>query len=89
MNLISHREEVLGWHLALCGTYGYPGHREAEEGPASAWGGLGAGWGADPHPLPPQLKQETQSLCCCLLLVSEDNHQLFCQVGATGPVPPP
>uniref|UniRef100_A0A8C3TX41 Phosphodiesterase n=1 Tax=Catharus ustulatus TaxID=91951 RepID=A0A8C3TX41_CATUS len=28
------------------------------------------------------LKQETQSLCCCLLLVSEDNHQLFCQVGA-------
>ncbi|NXD85350.1 PDE2A phosphodiesterase, partial [Halcyon senegalensis] len=26
------------------------------------------------------LKQETQSLCCCLLLVSEDNHQLFCQV---------
>ncbi|XP_048809542.1 cGMP-dependent 3',5'-cyclic phosphodiesterase [Lagopus muta] len=27
-----------------------------------------------------QLKQETQSLCCCLLLVSEDNHQLFCQV---------
>uniref|UniRef100_A0A8C0HNT7 Phosphodiesterase n=1 Tax=Buteo japonicus TaxID=224669 RepID=A0A8C0HNT7_9AVES len=27
------------------------------------------------------LKQETQSLCCCLLLVSEDNHQLFCQVG--------
>uniref|UniRef100_A0A8C7EG70 Phosphodiesterase n=1 Tax=Nothoprocta perdicaria TaxID=30464 RepID=A0A8C7EG70_NOTPE len=29
----------------------------------------------------PQLKQETQSLCCCLLLVSEDNHQLFCQVG--------
>uniref|UniRef100_A0A8C4UTA1 Phosphodiesterase n=1 Tax=Falco tinnunculus TaxID=100819 RepID=A0A8C4UTA1_FALTI len=35
------------------------------------------------------LKQETQSLCCCLLLVSEDNHQLFCQVGATGLVPPP
>uniref|UniRef100_A0A8D2NBV5 Phosphodiesterase n=1 Tax=Zonotrichia albicollis TaxID=44394 RepID=A0A8D2NBV5_ZONAL len=32
------------------------------------------------------LKQETQSLCCCLLLVSEDNHQLFCQVGATGPL---
>ncbi|NXI95664.1 PDE2A phosphodiesterase, partial [Psophia crepitans] len=29
------------------------------------------------------LKQETQSLCCCLLLVSEDNHQLFCQVGGT------
>uniref|UniRef100_A0A8C5NN77 Phosphodiesterase n=1 Tax=Junco hyemalis TaxID=40217 RepID=A0A8C5NN77_JUNHY len=29
------------------------------------------------------LKQETQSLCCCLLLVSEDNHQLFCQVGVT------
>uniref|UniRef100_A0A8D0CLI3 Phosphodiesterase n=1 Tax=Scleropages formosus TaxID=113540 RepID=A0A8D0CLI3_SCLFO len=26
------------------------------------------------------LQQETQSLCCCLLLVSEDNHQLFCQV---------
>ncbi|XP_063160832.1 cGMP-dependent 3',5'-cyclic phosphodiesterase [Candoia aspera] len=26
------------------------------------------------------LKQETQSQCCCLLLVSEDNHQLFCQV---------
>ncbi|XP_030412446.1 cGMP-dependent 3',5'-cyclic phosphodiesterase isoform X1 [Gopherus evgoodei] len=26
------------------------------------------------------LKQETQSPCCCLLLVSEDNHQLFCQV---------
>ncbi|NWX04327.1 PDE2A phosphodiesterase, partial [Caloenas nicobarica] len=26
------------------------------------------------------LKQETQSLSCCLLLVSEDNHQLFCQV---------
>ncbi|KAI1242364.1 cGMP-dependent 3' [Lamprotornis superbus] len=26
------------------------------------------------------MKQETQSLCCCLLLVSEDNHQLFCQV---------
>uniref|UniRef100_A0A674JQA2 Phosphodiesterase n=1 Tax=Terrapene triunguis TaxID=2587831 RepID=A0A674JQA2_9SAUR len=31
----------------------------------------------------PQLKQETQSPCCCLLLVSEDNHQLFCQVGGT------
>ncbi|KAJ7426296.1 phosphodiesterase 2A [Willisornis vidua] len=30
--------------------------------------------------LPAVLKQETQSLCCCLLLVSEDNHQLFCQV---------
>uniref|UniRef100_A0A8C3LPU9 Phosphodiesterase n=1 Tax=Chrysolophus pictus TaxID=9089 RepID=A0A8C3LPU9_CHRPC len=29
---------------------------------------------------PINLKQETQSLCCCLLLVSEDNHQLFCQV---------
>uniref|UniRef100_A0A8C4VLT2 Phosphodiesterase n=1 Tax=Gopherus evgoodei TaxID=1825980 RepID=A0A8C4VLT2_9SAUR len=28
-----------------------------------------------------RLKQETQSPCCCLLLVSEDNHQLFCQVG--------
>ncbi|XP_069496347.1 cGMP-dependent 3',5'-cyclic phosphodiesterase isoform X1 [Ambystoma mexicanum] len=26
------------------------------------------------------LEQETQSPCCCLLLVSEDNHQLFCQV---------
>ncbi|NXW84286.1 PDE2A phosphodiesterase, partial [Alopecoenas beccarii] len=26
------------------------------------------------------LKHETQSLSCCLLLVSEDNHQLFCQV---------
>ncbi|XP_044274540.1 cGMP-dependent 3',5'-cyclic phosphodiesterase [Varanus komodoensis] len=26
------------------------------------------------------LKRETRSLCCCLLLVSEDNHQLFCQV---------
>ncbi|KAM6447720.1 cGMP-dependent 3',5'-cyclic phosphodiesterase isoform 3-T3 [Liasis olivaceus] len=26
------------------------------------------------------LKQETQSQCCCLLLVSEDNHQLSCQV---------
>ncbi|XP_048121116.1 cGMP-dependent 3',5'-cyclic phosphodiesterase isoform X2 [Alosa alosa] len=26
------------------------------------------------------LQKETQSLCCCLLLVSEDNHQLFCQV---------
>ncbi|XP_006628196.2 cGMP-dependent 3',5'-cyclic phosphodiesterase isoform X1 [Lepisosteus oculatus] len=26
------------------------------------------------------LQQETQSQCCCLLLVSEDNHQLFCQV---------
>ncbi|XP_054254804.1 cGMP-dependent 3',5'-cyclic phosphodiesterase [Indicator indicator] len=26
------------------------------------------------------LKEETQSLSCCLLLVSEDNHQLFCQV---------
>ncbi|XP_064414102.1 cGMP-dependent 3',5'-cyclic phosphodiesterase [Latimeria chalumnae] len=26
------------------------------------------------------LQQETQSPCCCLLLVSEDNHQLFCQV---------
>uniref|UniRef100_A0A674JTU8 Phosphodiesterase n=1 Tax=Terrapene triunguis TaxID=2587831 RepID=A0A674JTU8_9SAUR len=33
----------------------------------------------------PQLKQETQSPCCCLLLVSEDNHQLFCQVGGTAP----
>uniref|UniRef100_A0A673HDD3 Phosphodiesterase n=1 Tax=Sinocyclocheilus rhinocerous TaxID=307959 RepID=A0A673HDD3_9TELE len=26
-----------------------------------------------------QLQTETQSQCCCLLLVSEDNHQLFCQ----------
>ncbi|KAK1786171.1 hypothetical protein P4O66_017881, partial [Electrophorus voltai] len=26
------------------------------------------------------LQKETQSQCCCLLLVSEDNHQLFCQV---------
>nr|XP_033803429.1 cGMP-dependent 3',5'-cyclic phosphodiesterase [Geotrypetes seraphini] len=26
------------------------------------------------------LEQETQSPCCCLLLVSEDSHQLFCQV---------
>ncbi|XP_056904544.1 cGMP-dependent 3',5'-cyclic phosphodiesterase isoform X1 [Takifugu flavidus] len=26
------------------------------------------------------LQQQTQSECCCLLLVSEDNHQLFCQV---------
>ncbi|XP_028817280.1 cGMP-dependent 3',5'-cyclic phosphodiesterase isoform X2 [Denticeps clupeoides] len=26
------------------------------------------------------LQKETQSKCCCLLLVSEDNHQLFCQV---------
>ncbi|XP_031428800.1 cGMP-dependent 3',5'-cyclic phosphodiesterase [Clupea harengus] len=26
------------------------------------------------------LQKETQSLTCCLLLVSEDNHQLFCQV---------
>ncbi|XP_059369743.1 cGMP-dependent 3',5'-cyclic phosphodiesterase isoform X2 [Carassius carassius] len=26
------------------------------------------------------LQTETQSQCCCLLLVSEDNHQLFCQV---------
>ncbi|KAJ8412607.1 hypothetical protein AAFF_G00129430 [Aldrovandia affinis] len=26
------------------------------------------------------LQQETQSLSCCLLLVSEDNQQLFCQV---------
>uniref|UniRef100_A0A8C1QMG8 Phosphodiesterase n=1 Tax=Cyprinus carpio TaxID=7962 RepID=A0A8C1QMG8_CYPCA len=25
------------------------------------------------------LQTETQSQCCCLLLVSEDNHQLFCQ----------
>uniref|UniRef100_A0A8C3SQJ0 Phosphodiesterase 2A n=1 Tax=Chelydra serpentina TaxID=8475 RepID=A0A8C3SQJ0_CHESE len=27
--------------------------------------------------------RQTQSPCCCLLLVSEDNHQLFCQVGGT------
>ncbi|XP_039525995.1 cGMP-dependent 3',5'-cyclic phosphodiesterase isoform X2 [Pimephales promelas] len=26
------------------------------------------------------LQKETQSQCCCLLLVSEDNQQLFCQV---------
>ncbi|XP_067084872.1 cGMP-dependent 3',5'-cyclic phosphodiesterase-like isoform X2 [Osmerus mordax] len=26
------------------------------------------------------LEQRTQSLCCCLLLVSEDSQQLFCQV---------
>uniref|UniRef100_A0AAR2JTE0 Phosphodiesterase n=1 Tax=Pygocentrus nattereri TaxID=42514 RepID=A0AAR2JTE0_PYGNA len=26
------------------------------------------------------LQKETQSQCCCLLLVSEDNHQLFCQL---------
>uniref|UniRef100_A0A8B9JBM5 Phosphodiesterase n=1 Tax=Astyanax mexicanus TaxID=7994 RepID=A0A8B9JBM5_ASTMX len=26
------------------------------------------------------LQKETESQCCCLLLVSEDNHQLFCQV---------
>ncbi|XP_041440590.1 cGMP-dependent 3',5'-cyclic phosphodiesterase isoform X2 [Xenopus laevis] len=26
------------------------------------------------------LEQQTQSPCCCLLLVSEDSHQLFCQV---------
>ncbi|XP_060799392.1 cGMP-dependent 3',5'-cyclic phosphodiesterase isoform X3 [Neoarius graeffei] len=26
------------------------------------------------------LQKETQSQCSCLLLVSEDNHQLFCQV---------
>ncbi|XP_068601832.1 cGMP-dependent 3',5'-cyclic phosphodiesterase [Brachionichthys hirsutus] len=26
------------------------------------------------------LQQQTHSQCCCLLLVSEDNHQLFCQV---------
>ncbi|KAL0973490.1 hypothetical protein UPYG_G00204670 [Umbra pygmaea] len=26
------------------------------------------------------LQQQTQSQCCCLLLVSQDNHQLFCQV---------
>uniref|UniRef100_A0AAX7VDD9 Phosphodiesterase n=1 Tax=Astatotilapia calliptera TaxID=8154 RepID=A0AAX7VDD9_ASTCA len=26
------------------------------------------------------LQQQTRSQCCCLLLVSEDNHQLFCQV---------
>lgn len=27
-----------------------------------------------------QLQHQTRSQCCCLLLVSEDNHQLFCQV---------
>lgn len=75
-------------HLVLCGMCGCPGHREAEEGLGPTWGVLEAGWDADP-PLTPQLKQETQSLCCCLLLVSEDNHQLFCQVGATGPAPSP
>ena len=73
-------------HLVPCGMCGCPGHREAEEGLDSTWEVLGTSWGADP-PLTPQLKQETQSLCCCLLLVSEDNHQLFCQVGATVPVP--
>uniref|UniRef100_A0A673YK20 Phosphodiesterase n=1 Tax=Salmo trutta TaxID=8032 RepID=A0A673YK20_SALTR len=26
------------------------------------------------------LEEQTHSLCCCLLLVSEDNQQLFCQV---------
>ncbi|XP_018421550.1 PREDICTED: cGMP-dependent 3',5'-cyclic phosphodiesterase-like, partial [Nanorana parkeri] len=26
------------------------------------------------------LEQQTQSQCCCLLLVSEESHQLFCQV---------
>uniref|UniRef100_A0A8C6U8L0 Phosphodiesterase n=1 Tax=Neogobius melanostomus TaxID=47308 RepID=A0A8C6U8L0_9GOBI len=26
------------------------------------------------------LQEQTKSQCCCLLLVSEDNHQLFCQV---------
>ncbi|XP_075703381.1 cGMP-dependent 3',5'-cyclic phosphodiesterase-like [Rhinoderma darwinii] len=26
------------------------------------------------------LEEQTQSPCCCLLLVSEDSHQLFCQV---------
>ncbi|XP_067102732.1 cGMP-dependent 3',5'-cyclic phosphodiesterase [Osmerus mordax] len=26
------------------------------------------------------LQEKTQSQCCCMLLVSEDNHQLFCQV---------
>uniref|UniRef100_A0A8C9Z8A3 Phosphodiesterase n=1 Tax=Sander lucioperca TaxID=283035 RepID=A0A8C9Z8A3_SANLU len=26
------------------------------------------------------LQQQTRSQCCCLLLVSEDNHQVFCQV---------
>uniref|UniRef100_A0A8C6KQE8 Phosphodiesterase n=1 Tax=Nothobranchius furzeri TaxID=105023 RepID=A0A8C6KQE8_NOTFU len=26
------------------------------------------------------LQTQTKSQCCCLLLVSEDNHQLFCQV---------
>uniref|UniRef100_A0A672KM56 Phosphodiesterase n=1 Tax=Sinocyclocheilus grahami TaxID=75366 RepID=A0A672KM56_SINGR len=32
-----------------------------------------------PHEFLFQLQTETQSQCCCLLLVSEDNHQLFCQ----------
>uniref|UniRef100_A0A4W5P0G0 Phosphodiesterase n=1 Tax=Hucho hucho TaxID=62062 RepID=A0A4W5P0G0_9TELE len=27
-----------------------------------------------------QLEEQTHSLCCCLLLVSEDKQQLFCQV---------
>ena len=49
---------------------------------------MGSG-AADPISAP-QLKEETQSLCCCLLLVSEDNHQLFCQVGPiNGPIKPP
>uniref|UniRef100_A0A669QB18 Phosphodiesterase n=1 Tax=Phasianus colchicus TaxID=9054 RepID=A0A669QB18_PHACC len=41
-------------------------------------------WDEGPKQSPYRLKQETQSLCCCLLLVSEDNHQLFCQVGGAG-----
>lgn len=41
-----------------------------------------------------QLQLQTQSECCCLLLVSEDNHQLFCQVSTNThthapKVPPP
>uniref|UniRef100_A0A8C0IZ12 Phosphodiesterase n=1 Tax=Chelonoidis abingdonii TaxID=106734 RepID=A0A8C0IZ12_CHEAB len=69
------------------------------------WDNAGVGWGggggagvlglttASISLSLPQLKQETQSPCCCLLLVSEDNHQLFCQVGGTaapgGPAPRP
>uniref|UniRef100_A0AAY4EMJ2 Phosphodiesterase n=1 Tax=Denticeps clupeoides TaxID=299321 RepID=A0AAY4EMJ2_9TELE len=36
-------------------------------------------WADDPRRFTLQLQKETQSKCCCLLLVSEDNHQLFCQ----------
>lgn len=60
-------------------------HREE---PDPAWEGVGDNLGTPTTPVsPPQLKQETQSLSCCLLLVSEDNHQLFCQVGVTRIVP--